>query len=152
MAAMPSPPDDGTSAKHDAADQPSRSVLAEISVGELIDKITILEIKSERITEAARRANIQKELAALNAARDRCLGHPEGLNELAAELKAVNETLWQVEDDIRCSEREGRFDRHFIELARSVYRTNDRRSALKRAINERYGSALVEEKSYTPYE
>jgi len=141
-----------TSAEPDRADQPSRSVLAEISVGELIDKITILEIKSERITEGARLAKLQKELAALNAARARCLGRPDGLNELAAELKAVNEALWQVEDDIRRFEREGRFDHHFIELARSVYRTNDRRSALKRAINERSGSTLVDEKSYTAYE
>ena len=121
-------------------------ILAPISAGELIDKITILEIKAERITDAAKRANVLRELTALSALRD---SHALGtLTELAASLKAVNETLWVVEDDLRDLERDQRFDATFIALARQVYVTNDRRAALKREINLAVGSAIIEEKSY----
>lgn len=121
-------------------------ILAPISAGELIDKITILEIKAERITDAAKRANVLRELTALSALRD---AHALGtLTALAASLKAVNETLWVVEDDLRDLEQAQRFDDRFIALARQVYVTNDRRAALKREINLAVGSAIIEEKSY----
>lgn len=121
-------------------------ILAPIAAGELIDKITILEIKAERITDPVKRANVITELDALNALRDR---HGlDALATLAADLKVVNETLWQVEDEIRELEAEKRFDARFIELARAVYVTNDRRAALKKDINLAVGSAIVEEKSY----
>lgn len=121
-------------------------ILAPIAAGELIDKITILEIKAARITDAAKRANVMRELDALDALRAR---HGlAGLDALTAELKAVNERLWDVEDEIRELEAEQRFDARFIELARAVYVTNDRRAALKKDINLAVGSAIVEEKSY----
>jgi tetratricopeptide (TPR) repeat protein len=128
------------------------SVPIEVSFGELLDKVTILEIKSERLTDAVKLEHVRVELAALMAARDRALREPEGLAGLTAELKAVNEALWEIEDALRACERGGDFGPRFIELARSVYRTNDRRAALKRRINERLGSELIEEKAYAPYE
>ena len=91
------------------------------------------------------------ELATLTEARDRCIQSSLELDRLTAELKAINEVLWQIEDDIRDCERQHDFGPRFIELARSVYRENDRRAALKRQINERLGSKIVEEKSYTEY-
>lgn len=131
--------------------QPS-TITAEISPGELIDKITILEIKAERIEEPAKRTNVQNELRLLNATRDRAIaGQPE-LDRLAADLRVVNERLWDIEDSIRNCERARDFGLAFIELARSVYRLNDRRATIKRAINERLGSHLVEEKSYATYD
>ena len=81
-------------------------------------------------------------------ARDRSIFDGEGLAALVAELKSINESLWRIEDDIRSCEREGDFGPRFIELARSVYETNDRRAAVKRRINERLGSEIIEEKSY----
>ena len=126
-------------------------LLVEIAPGELIDKITILEIKKARITDAAKLHNIGVELAILTDARDRRIqGSPE-LDRLTAELKTINEALWQIEDDIRDCERHRDFGPRFIELARSVYRENDRRAAVKRQINELLGSKIVEEKSYTGY-
>ncbi|MBI3436448.1 MAG: hypothetical protein HY056_15460 [Proteobacteria bacterium] len=123
-----------------------------VSAGELVDKITILEIKAERITDCGKRANVLRELAELSAL-GAALGARDGeLAALRGELKAVNETLWQVEDDIRSCERRKDFAAQFIALARSVYRHNDRRAAIKRAINERVGSAIVEEKSYADYD
>ena len=110
-------------------------ILAPIAAGELIDKITILEIKAARITDAAKRANVMRELDALDALRAR---HGlAGLDALTAELKAVNERLWDVEDEIRELEAEQRFDARFIELARAVYVTNDRRAALKKTPEHR---------------
>jgi hypothetical protein len=85
----------------------------------------------------------------LNEARERTIFDPEGIAGLTSELKAINVALWETEDEIRCCEQAGEFGARFIELARSVYRTNDRRAALKRRINERLGSQLIEEKSYT---
>lgn len=121
-------------------------ILAPISAGELIDKITILEIKAERISDPAKLANVRHELEALAALRD---SHGlDALATLAADLRTVNETLWQVEDEIREREAAGRFDARFIELARAVYVTNDRRAALKKEINVAVGSAIIEEKSY----
>lgn len=121
-------------------------LLAPVSAGELIDKITILEIKAERISDAAKLANVRRELDALSALRD---AHGlDALTTLTADLKVVNETLWEVEDEIRELEAAGRFDDRFIALARAVYVTNDRRAALKKEINIAVGSAFVEEKSY----
>jgi tetratricopeptide (TPR) repeat protein len=120
----------------------------EISPGELIDKITILEIKSLRIRDAAKLSNVRSELAMLAAARDRDLPPSAELAALTKELREVNETLWSVEDEVRLCERNQDFGPRFTELARSVYRHNDRRAALKRRINELLGSNLVEEKAY----
>lgn len=126
-------------------------VMAPVSWGELIDKITILEIKAARIEDAAKLVNVKRELDALSAIRDEALPEGADIHALTAELRAVNEKLWDIEDDIREKERAQDFGAGFIELARAVYRTNDRRAALKRQINEALGSDLVEEKSYRPY-
>jgi len=122
--------------------------LAPISVGELLDKISILEIKAEAIGDPAKQANVMRELAALEAVRGREVAAIPELAALYAEVKSANRTLWQIEDEIRECERSGQFDERFIELARNVYRTNDRRAVLKRRINELTGSEIVEEKSY----
>ncbi|NNG15895.1 MAG: hypothetical protein HKM89_05380 [Gemmatimonadales bacterium] len=122
-----------------------------VAVGELIDKITILEIKAGRITEREKHANVTRELGLLQQVWH---GLPQSvdLGELRATLKALNLRLWDIEDAIREKERRGEFDTRFIELARSVYRTNDERSAVKRTINAVTGSDIVEEKSYTAYQ
>lgn len=127
------------------------SVLVPVSWGEIIDKITILEIKAERLTDPAKLANVTKELGELTAVREREFPGHAALAALAAELKSINETLWVVEDDIRDCERAKDFGAKFVELARAVYVTNDERAAVKRKINDLLGSALVEEKSYAPY-
>ncbi len=123
----------------------------EVSPGELIDKITILEIKAERIADPDKVANVQRELRSLVAARSAALPSSRELDELTAELRGINERLWEIEDDIRDCERKSDFGERFIELARAVYRTNDRRAAAKRGINELLGSELVEEKDYADY-
>jgi len=133
---------------HLQASRRTRGIAVEIGVGELIDKIVILQIKNERLTDAAKLANIGKELATLQAARDRALAPSAELAALTAELRVVNEALWQVEDGVRLCERDQDFGPRFVELARSVYRHNDRRAAVKRRINELVGSELVEEKGY----
>ena len=119
-----------------------------VSWGELLDKITILQIKQERLEDDAQRANVTAELDALSAVAQMAMAQAAAL--LAA-LKTVNEALWEIEDHIRDKERAQAFDAQFIALARSVYVTNDRRAGLKRDINRLLGSALVEEKSYRPY-
>ena len=126
-------------------------VKVEIAPGELIDKITILQIKADRFEDAAKLANVRAELATLEAARDAAIPPSPELDELAAALRAVNERLWEIEDDIRDCERAEDFGAGFVALARAVYRTNDRRAALKRDINLLLGSRLIEEKGYTPY-
>jgi hypothetical protein len=127
------------------------NISAPISIGELIDKITILEIKSERIQETEKLANIQKELDTLRTTwRDASLDEEKILEEVVG-LKQVNETLWEIEDGIRRKESRKEFDEQFVELARSVYFTNDQRAALKKEINLKLGSELVEEKSYADY-
>jgi hypothetical protein len=123
---------------------------APVSWGELIDKITILQIKSERIEDAGKRRNVETELTLLEGRRASAPANAE-VERLTAELKAVNTELWVIEDDIRDCERAQDFGPRFIELARAVYHTNDKRAALKRALNEALGSAIVEEKSYKPY-
>jgi hypothetical protein len=121
-----------------------------IAPGELLDKITILEIKAARIDDPAKLAHVRNELAALVAARDRALAADElePLAGLIAELRAANAALWDAEDALRRCERDGDFGADFVALARSVYRTNDQRAALKRQINELLGSELFEEKHY----
>lgn len=123
-----------------------------VSVGELIDKITILEIKSERIEDPAKLANVRNELTALNEVWADIAGSAQAqVDEPRARLKEVNEQLWDIEDRIRRKEAEKSFDEEFVKLARSVYFTNDRRSEIKREINLAAGSKLVEEKSYDKY-
>lgn len=127
-------------------------ILVPVSWGELLDKITILEIKAERMADAQRIANVRHELDCLRAARDGAgaVFGPE-VERLVAGLKEVNGALWEIEDAIRDREAEKDFGPRFVELARAVYHTNDRRAALKRRLNEVLGSALVEEKSYKDY-
>jgi hypothetical protein len=126
-------------------------LLVPISPGELIDKITILEIKSQRMTDAAKLHNVRTELSLLS---DTWRASPFAATDIAAEwaaLRDVNGKLWDIEDRIRDKERAGTFDAEFVELARAVYFTNDERAAIKKTINTRLGSALVEEKSYAEY-
>lgn len=122
-----------------------------IAVGELIDKITILEIKTERISDQQKLENIENELTLLNDRRKTSSIASVDIAQQQQQLKTVNETLWDIEDEIRTKEYRGEFDTHFIKLARSVYIKNDKRAALKREINELTGSELVEEKSYFDY-
>ena len=124
---------------------------AEISPGELIDKITILEIKMDRITEDTKLKNIKTEWDTLNQSRANKILISAKLDELTAELKSINETLWVIEDDIRECEHRKEFGEAFITLARSVYLNNDHRARVKRKINELLGSRLIEEKSYSDY-
>jgi hypothetical protein len=128
------------------------AIRIEVAPGELIDKLTILEIKRERIKDPAKLANIAVEFAALQSAYDAAIRTSDALQGLRAQLRDVNSRLWVIEDDIRDCEREQDFGPRFIELARAVYRTNDRRSEIKREINLLLGSSLIEEKSYRPYE
>jgi hypothetical protein len=125
------------------------ALLVPVSAGELLDKITILEIKSERISDVSKVENVCRELAALCEARDRAIPSSVEVAAVSADLKQVNEKLWDVEDAIRLCEGWQDFGPRFIELARSVYRLNDQRAALKRHLNDLLGSALKEEKSYT---
>lgn len=122
-----------------------------ISHGELLDKITILEIKVKHIADAAKLANVRNELDMLNATWAADAASQVDLGDARERLKAVNLKLWVIEDDIRLKEKAQAFDAQFIELARAVYFTNDVRAAIKREINVKLGSALVEEKSYQPY-
>ena len=126
-------------------------LMVPISPGELIDKITILEIKSQRMTDAAKLHNVRTELALLT---DTWRASPFSATDIRAEwdgLREVNGKLWDIEDRIRDRERDGDFGAEFIELARAVYVTNDERAAIKKKINTKLGSALVEEKSYAAY-
>jgi hypothetical protein len=122
-----------------------------VSYGELIDKITILEIKSRRITDDAKLANVRNELDMLNATWANDSASQIDIADEREKLHAVNETLWDIEDAIRMKERAQAFDQEFIELARAVYFRNDERAAFKRQINLKLGSELVEEKSYQDY-
>ena len=122
-----------------------------IGPGELIDKITILELKAAQLSSAEKLANVRAELTALVAARDAAIDASPDLATLTAALKNVNATLWQVEDQIRDCERAGDFGPRFVALARAVYRTNDERAALKRRINDLLDADIVEEKSYAAY-
>jgi hypothetical protein len=129
-------------------------IQAPISLGELIDKITILEIKAANITDPAKLANVKHELDVLNNTVNQLLdtAGKEKLAPLKASLKDINQQLWVIEDDIRDYERVKDFGERFIELARAVYFTNDKRAAVKKDINLAFGSELVEEKSYQNYQ
>jgi hypothetical protein len=122
-----------------------------ISPGELIDKITILQIKSDRMTDPAKLANVRIELALLQATWRESPHATADIEAQWSALRRINEKLWDVEDEIRDKERARAFDQEFIELARAVYVTNDERAAVKREINTRLGSKIVEEKSYAKY-
>ena len=122
-----------------------------VSYGELIDKITILEIKSRRITDAAKLVNVRHELDLLNGIWTNDRASQTDISGERAQLFEVNELLWDIEDRIRLKERAQEFDQEFIELARAVYFRNDERAAFKRSINLKLGSQLVEEKSYQDY-
>ena len=127
-------------------------IAVEVAPGELIDKITILEINLARMDDENKLRNVKRELEVLQAARDGAIEESAELEALTSRLKTVNEQLWDIEDDIRSCERAKDFGPRFVELARSVYKNNDRRAALKREINELLGSHLIEEKSYKDYE
>ena len=127
---------------------PSFTIYAQISPGELIDKITILEIKDARIGDAHKLANVRYALKTLSETRARTLAMSAELERLWSDLREVNENLWEIEDEIRFCEARKDFGPRFIELARAVYRTNDRRAAIKKDIDLLFGSAMTDEKSY----
>ena len=122
-----------------------------VSVGEVIDKITILQIKLVHISDIRKKVNVQTELDALLPLVSGDAFDNDQMQALIAELKSVNEALWVIEDDIREKEAAKSFDKEFIRLARAVYITNDRRATIKKEINLMSGSALTEEKSYESY-
>ncbi|EWY41299.1 hypothetical protein N825_27515 [Skermanella stibiiresistens SB22] len=127
------------------------AILIEVAPGELIDKLTILEIKKANIADPAKLRNVQHEHDVLARVLAEQVPSSDALTALTADLKAINESLWRIEDDIRDLERARDFGGPFIELARAVYHTNDRRAAVKRQINELLDSEIVEEKSYAAY-
>lgn len=125
--------------------------LIPVSWGEIIDKITILKIKSQRLIDVQQLKNVRHELGLLEAIRDKVFLNHLGLAKLSQALEDVNIALWVIEDEIRGQERVKTFGAKFFELARAVYVTNDKRSEIKRQINDLLGSDLIEEKSYAPY-
>ena len=127
------------------------SIKIELSIGELLDKISILQIKAERIDDPSKVKNINKELDVLMSLWNDSPYSDTNLSSEINELKNINEALWDIEDKIRDKERNQLFDKDFIELARSVYFTNDKRAEIKRIINGKTGSELIEEKSYSEY-
>jgi len=126
-------------------------ILIPASAGELIDKITILEIKVKNIRDPEKNRNVAKELEALVKCLRKNISDADQLTELRASLKSINEALWDIEDDIRLCEQRREFGDKFIKLARSVYRQNDKRAAVKKEINVLLGSSIIEEKSYADY-
>ena len=126
-------------------------ILIPASAGELIDKITILEIKVKNIRDPEKNRNVAKELEALVKCLRKNILDADQLADLRASLKSINEALWDIEDDIRLCEQRGKFGDKFIKLARSVYRQNDKRAAVKKEINVLLGSSIIEEKSYADY-
>jgi hypothetical protein len=127
------------------------AITVEVAAGELLDKITILEIKEAKFTDATKLANVRAELETLRAARDANLPATPEIERAVDGLREVNRHLWEIEDEIRAHERQQDFGARFVELARAVYKTNDRRAELKREINDLTGSRLKEEKSYAAY-
>lgn len=126
-------------------------IMVEIAPGELVDKMTILEIKLERLVDPQKLSNVRLEYEGLSAVCEQSLVPSELLSQLTSQLKDVNSRLWQIEDDIRELERKKSFGSDFVGLARSVYRANDERSVIKRRINEMLDSKIIEEKSYAAY-
>ena len=129
----------------------SGTITVEVGAGELLDKITILKIKNRRMTDPAKLANVRNELAVLQQTWQEALLDSVEVAELEKALEAVNLQLWDIEDEIRECEARGDFGERFVELARSVYITNDERARLKKAVNLACDSAIVEEKSYSDY-
>jgi hypothetical protein len=127
------------------------SIKIEVAPGEIIDKLTILEIKRERIGDEAKRRNVAHEWDVLTRDLDVAVKKTLQLDVLRAKLKEINLRLWVIEDDIRDCERAKDFGAKFVELARAVYITNDERALVKRQINELLGSSIMEEKSYAAY-
>ena len=127
------------------------SIRIEVAPGEIIDKLTILEIKRERIADEAKRKNVSYEWDVLTRDLTTAVAATPELDALRAKLKEINLKLWVIEDDIRDCERAKDFGPKFVELARAVYFTNDERAAVKRQINELLNSAIIEEKSYAAY-
>jgi hypothetical protein len=127
------------------------NLMIPVSPGELLDKITILRIKSARLRDQAKLANVKYELTLLEHTWRRSLPNDPAIAADEAELQQVNAQLWDIEDRIREHETQQRFDAAFIELARAVYVRNDERAAIKHRINRKLNSAIVEEKSYQPY-
>ena len=123
-------------------------ILAEISAGELIDKITILEIKKTKILNKEKLINIEKELSSLNETVKKFIPDQSKIKSLINELKIINLELWNIEDGKRAAEKSSAFDKKFIELARNVYKFNDKRAKIKQAINNSLGSNIKEVKSY----
>jgi hypothetical protein len=128
-----------------------KEIIVPISPGELLDKITILEIKSERIDDAEKIANVRHELGLLTRVWSESVTQDQTISDLHQRLKTINEQLWEIEDDIRDEERHDRFGDRFIELARAVYVINDKRAEAKKDVNLHLGSEIVEEKSYKDY-
>jgi hypothetical protein len=126
-------------------------ILIPMSPGELLDKITILEIKSERMSDEGKLRNVRLELSLLNETWTASVTADENVSRIHADLKRINEALWEIEDDIRDKEKAREFDEKFIELARAVYVTNDQRANAKKELNTYLGSDIVEEKSYQDY-
>ena len=127
-------------------------ILIPASAGELIDKITILEIKLKNIVDPVKNRNVSIELEALSKCFEENIIQSNEIEQLKPNLKQVNSALWNIEDDIRQCEQAGEFGEKFVELARSVYRQNDKRAALKKEINIMLGSSIIEEKSYADYQ
>ena len=123
-------------------------ILAEISAGELIDKITILEIKKEKISNKEKLVEVNKELISLNETLKKSINDESKILSFKNDLKNINLKLWDIEDGKRLAEKNSQFDEKFIELARSVYKFNDERAKIKSAINEALGSNIKEVKSY----
>ncbi len=123
-------------------------ILAEISIGELVDKITILEIKKEKIVDKNKLNEIEKELISLNATMKKYIPDQKKINSFKNDLKNVNLKLWNIEDGKRLAEKNNKFDEKFIELARNVYKFNDKRAKIKLEINISLGSNIKEVKSY----
>ena len=123
-------------------------ILAEISAGELIDKITILEIKKEKISNKEKLVEVNKELISLNETLKKSINDESKILSFKNDLKNINLKLWDIEDGKRLAEKNNKFDEKFIELARSVYKFNDERAKIKLAINNALGSNIKEVKSY----
>jgi hypothetical protein len=140
----------GCTGKDQAMPTQKPAPLIPVSWGELIDKITILEIKHARLGGEAVLANVGRELEALSAIAAPVLAEDETARHLMVRLKVLNEMLWDIEIGVRAKEAANRFDAEFVELARAVYKRNDERAALKRQLNLHLGSGLIEEKNYKP--
>ncbi len=128
-----------------------KAITIEISPGEAIDRLTILRIKLEHMTDEAKLTNVRLELEGLEKACGKKIPDTPEIKALDADLEAINAKLWDIEDEIRDCERDGELGPHFIELARAIYYNNDERARIKREINELLGAGIVEEKSYASY-